>query len=92
MTVGGALKRLNIEDYGERIFNSNSHGELYHLADYIVIAESISDVGAQRFREWFVGTVAWAEKNWQRPESVFQHMPRMMLQETYDPPTVEGVK
>jgi len=30
-----ALKILNIEEYGERIFRSNSHGELFHCIDYI---------------------------------------------------------
>ena len=79
MTFGEALKKLNIDDYGERIFNSNSHGELFHLLDYITIAESVSD--ASWFREWFIVMVEFAEANWKRPESVFQHMPRM-LQET----------
>lgn len=80
MTVTEALKKLNIEDYGERIFNSNSHGELFHLYDYIMLAETIND-NVDLFRPWFVGVVAWAEKNWKRPESIFQHIPRM-LEET----------
>lgn len=79
MTFGDALKRLNIEDYGERIFNSNSHGELFHLADYIAMAETIED--PSWFRELFVVLVAHAEKTWQRPESVFQHFPRMLIDE-----------
>ena len=76
MTFGEALKALNIEDYGERIFNSNSRGELFHLADYIVLAESEMDLSW--FRPWFVFWVEWAEKTWTRPESVFQHLPRML--------------
>ena len=76
MTVGEALKKLNIEDYGERIFNSNSHGELHHLFDYVIIAESLEDVSW--FRDWFIEVVSWAEKNWKRPESVFQHVPRLL--------------
>lgn len=81
MNFGDAIKKLNIEDYGERIFNSNSHGELFHLSDYVAIAEVCGeDTGW--FREWFVAAVKDVEAHWKRPESVFQHMPRM-LQETY---------
>lgn len=76
MTLDEALKKLDIEDYGQRIFDSNSHGELFHLFDYIVIAGALTD--ASWFRKWFVGIVAWAEKNWRRPESVFQHIPRLL--------------
>lgn len=71
-----ALKKLGIEEYGERIFNSNSHGELFHLHDYIVIADSIDD--ASWFKDWFDAVVEFAEKNWNRPESVFQHIPKML--------------
>jgi hypothetical protein len=78
MTFNEALKKLNIEDYGERIFNSNSHGELFHLWDYIALAESLDD--ASWFRGWFIEVVAWAEKNWQRPESVFQHLSKLLLE------------
>ena len=77
MTFQEALKTLNIEDYGERIFNSNSHGELFHLYDYCLIAEAFKE-DPSPFRAWFVDVVQFAEKNWQRPESVFQHMPRMI--------------
>ena len=37
MNFEEALKKLNIEDYKEAIFNSNSHGELFHLMDYILL-------------------------------------------------------
>lgn len=76
MTFKDALKTLNIEDYGERIFNSNSHGELMHLSDYILIAEQLKN--PEVFRSWFVEVVAFAEKSWKRPESVFQHIPRLL--------------
>lgn len=76
MTFKEALKILNIEDYGERIFNSNSHGELSHLMDYIQIAEVGGDLSW--FRDWFVDVVKAAEKNWERPESIFQHIPRVL--------------
>jgi hypothetical protein len=78
MTYDEALKKLNIEDYAERIFNSNSHGELFHLGDYITIAEALDDEDASTFREWFAETVKFAEQNWQRPESIFQHIPKCM--------------
>ena len=41
MTFKEALEYLGIEEYSERIFNSNSHGELFHLVDYIKTAEYI---------------------------------------------------
>ncbi len=70
-----ALKILNIEDYGDRIFNSNSHGELFHLYDYITIAQQIQEKGdVSKFRKWFEQVVKWAENNWKRPESIFQHI------------------
>lgn len=76
MTFHEALKKLDIEDYGERIFRSNSHGELFHLQDYPLIAESLTDTAW--FRQWFIQVVAHAEREWKRPESIFQHIPRVM--------------
>ena len=76
MTFNEALKELNIEDYAERIFSSNSHGELMHLSDYILIAETFTD--KSWFREWFIMIVKLAEKHWKRPESVFQHIPTIL--------------
>ena len=78
MSFNDALKKLNIEDYGERIFHSNSHGELFHLYDYIVIAKWLDEKSLPLFREWFVDIVKQAEAKWKRPESVFQHMPRIL--------------
>lgn len=75
MSFLDALKKLDIEDYGERIWSSNSHGELLHIADYVDFAR-MNDVSG--FRKWFVGVVAWAEKEWERPESIFQHIPKIM--------------
>ena len=73
MNFNEALKVLGIEDYAERIFNSNSHGELFHLHQYIQLANLLKeDTGW--FRGWFEETVKWAEENWQRPESIFQHI------------------
>jgi len=76
MDFKSALGKLNIEDYGERIFHSNSHGELLHLADYANIVDMFDDVSW--FREWFEATVKSAEEKWERPESVFQHIPRIL--------------
>jgi len=75
MNFQEALKILNIEDYRERIYNSNSHGELFHLADYIQIADVLKDTeDASVFREDFENIVKSAEENWERPESIFQYI------------------
>lgn len=77
MTFRDAIKKLGIEDYGNRIFHSNSNGELTHLTDYIEMAKNMN--GSVRwFRPIFLLCVDYAEKNWRRPESCFQHMPRLM--------------
>ncbi len=76
MTFKEALKHLNIEEYGERIFNSSSHGDLQHLSDYIMLAKAFDN--PNWFREWFVAVVESAEREWQRPESVFQHIPKIL--------------
>lgn len=73
-----ALKKLGIEDYADQICNSNSHGELFHLWDYIALARIIKDKDKQFFRLLFITCVEFAEKNWSRPESCFQHMPRLL--------------
>ena len=74
MTFDDAIKKLNIEEYREQIFNSNSHGELHHLFDYIDYAE-LDDVSW--FRKLFKMAVKMAEENWDRPESVYQHIPKI---------------
>jgi hypothetical protein len=79
MNFKDAIKKLNIEDYGERIFNSNSRGELFHLKDYILIAETIEDTSW--FREWFIAIVKEAEEKWERPESIFQHILKLLTEE-----------
>lgn len=84
MTLKDALTILGIEDYSERIFNSNSTGELFHLADYVMLAEWLNKeprLDKKWFREWFEVVVGLAEK-WKRPASVYQHMPRL-LEETF---------
>jgi len=79
MTFQEAVKILNIEDHAERIWNSNSHGELFHVYDYVRWAENLQGKDVlKRFRPLFLECVRFAEENWERPESVFQHMPEMM--------------
>lgn len=75
-TFGEALKKLDIEDYGEKIFHSNSHGELIHISDYIHLANLSNDM--TWFRNWFIRIVNSAERTWKRPESVFQHIFRIL--------------
>lgn len=77
MSFNDALKRLNIEDFSERIYNSNSHGELMHLVDYIDMATHIKGDSAW-FRSQFLKCVEFTEANWSRPESCFQHMPDLL--------------
>ena len=72
MTFKDSLKILNIEDFEERIWNSNSKGELFHLDQYILMAKSMEN--PENFRDWFLKIVTYADENWQRPESVFQHI------------------
>lgn len=74
LTFQEALKILDIEEYGDRIFNSNSHGELFHLYDYIVLAANIDKKDVPEFKEAFVEAVKWAEATWERPASIFQHI------------------
>ena len=74
MTFKEALKILDIEDYANRIYNSNSHGELYHIQQYFHLAKfDYKDIGIC-FRTEFEEIVKYAEENWNRPESVFQHI------------------
>jgi len=74
MNFKEALKKLNIEDYGDRIMKSNSCGELFHIWDYFEYAKQED---TSWFRELFESAVEMAEKNWTRPESVFQHIPQI---------------
>ena len=80
MSFGEALKILNIEDYAERIYDSNSCGELGHCLDFIAIADfySKNKLDISWFRPTFIYCVNFAEKSWSRPASCFQHIPRMI--------------
>lgn len=77
-----ALKLLNIEDFKDRIWNSNSRGELFYIAEYVILSQRIEAQNPESlssFRNWFIGVVEYAEKNWERPESVFQHILRIFI-------------
>lgn len=76
-----ALKILNIEDYKDRIWNSNSRGELGHTFMYCEMAAKFKGTYmAEMFRPIFESMVKYAERHWERPESVFQHMDRMIFE------------
>jgi hypothetical protein len=78
MNFQEALKILGIEDYSERIIKSNSHGELFHLQQYFELAQIFKD-NSEWFREWFENVVMFAEKKWERPESIFQHINKILV-------------
>jgi len=82
MNFKEALKVLDIEDYYERIFKSNSHGELLHLQQYFTLAEVFKN-NANWFRNWFKEVVQFAQENWKRPESVFQHISQILIEQRY---------
>ena len=72
-----ALKKLGIEDYKDRIINSNSHGELIHCCEYIQIAMTFkSDL--TWFRGWFEEVIEMSKET-ERPETIFQYPIKMLL-------------
>ena len=78
MNLKEALKTLNIYDYKDKIINSNSRGEIVHLLDYIHIAQQIEH--PEKFRPWFEKIVEFAKHEWQRPESVYQHIYKILVE------------
>ena len=80
MTLAEALEILGIPEFHDRIVNSNSHGELFHCAEYVFSANKVrrENLDIAWFRPWFLGLVKWAEENWERPESVFQHLHKQL--------------
>lgn len=76
-----ALIKLGIEDFEDQIINSHSRGETFHCLEYIELANNIIflDNGGKTFRQEFLEMVDYAEKNWERPESVYQHLLRIMV-------------
>ena len=78
MSFQEALQKLGIEEYSKRIYNSNSRGELFHLQQYFILAETLKEEDKIRFSEWFRAVVKLAEERWERPESVFQHIDKIL--------------
>lgn len=76
-TFRESLQKLGIEKYAERIWRSNSRGELFHLNQYFELAKMQGDLSW--FPEQFEEIVKWAEENWERPESVFQHITKILI-------------
>lgn len=74
-----ALKKLGIEKYAERIWKSNSNGELFYLSQYFDLAKMEGDLSW--FPRWFEANVKYAEENWNNPESVFQHVSKILVQQ-----------
>ena len=72
MTFTEALKVLGIEDYAERIWKCNSHGELFHIEQYIQLVEEVLyDVEDKSwFRPWFESVL----KKLNNDQLVFQKM------------------
>ena len=80
ITFYDALKKLKIEKYCDRILKSNSKGELIHTQYYFMLSDHIDSRDVSEFSKWFDKMVEFAEKNWKRPESVFQHVPRLLYE------------
>lgn len=82
MNFKEALQELGIEEYAERIWKSNSHGELFHLEQYLNLAEVFKNSNDKEwFSNWFKEVVKYAEENWERPESVFQHIGKILVEQ-----------
>ena len=85
MTLQDALKVLGIEEYAQRILNSSSRGELFHIEQYFTLAKAfksinVTESNVKDFAKWFRYIVEWAEENWDRPESIFQHITRVLIE------------
>ena len=77
-----ALQILGIEEYQTAIETSNSKGEMFHLEQYFSLAELAeqNEGFAAYFKVWFENAVTWAKDNWERPESVYQHIGALLLE------------
>ena len=79
MSFKDALGILKIPEFEDRIINSNSKGELMHVIQYYELAEVIKNSAymLEWFPEWFKAVIDVAEKEWKRPESVYQHIGKL---------------
>jgi len=80
MNFHEAIEMLGIEKYRHKILTSNSHGELFHLQQYVEIAEAFKDDKRflLSFPKWFDAVVKAAEEKWERPQSVYQHILKIL--------------
>lgn len=77
-----ALEVLDILEYGDRIWNSHSKGDLFHIQSYIDLAIYINSIENKQeqkavvaiFKKNFVAFVNYAYNKWKRPQSVYQHV------------------
>lgn len=81
MSFKDVLEILGIEKYEQRIMDSNSYGELFHLQQYVNLSKIVGKT--DWFPIWFDGVVDSAEKSWRRPESVFQYIEKILLDHHY---------
>lgn len=63
-------------EFGDKIFRSNSHGELFHLEQYFHLAKLAQEdkVFKEQFPKIFKDIVDQANEKWERPQSVYQHI------------------
>lgn len=78
-TFKDVLIKLGIPEYEQMVCNSNSNGEMMHLYDYFTIADSFSNL--DWFREWFIAVVEDAKKCWDRPQSIYQHIGKILCEQ-----------
>ncbi len=71
---------LGIPEYTEAIFSSNSHGELFHTQDYYDLAERLGDRDPAIFVKCFKHYDEIAKREWQRPQSWYQHLTNGLAQ------------
>lgn len=80
MNLDEALQELGIEKYKQRIVQSNSMGELFYLDQYFTLAEIVKKNNDKEwFSKWFEEVVKYADENWERPSSVFQHIHKILV-------------
>lgn len=84
VTLDDVLKFLDIEEFKEEIFRSNSHGELFHLQQYFALYEALSEENVPYFSLWFKAIVEIAKEKWDRPQSVYQHISQLYLEHLND--------
>jgi hypothetical protein len=79
LTFEEVLQILGISEYETAIMNSNSHGELFFIEQYYRLASIIGKT--LWFSRWFKMKVRHAKLHWKRPESVYQHLIKLLADE-----------